>query len=429
MYRKMKRIIWYIVAVCHSGLIFAQVADTFHIEECYSKALLQYNGNRQVAPLSEASAYRIRNLNTRWLPGIGLNGQATYQSETVKMSTYNPVTGQQFTLELPLDQYKVQLEISQQIYDGGVTRIQKEMERNSLGVDKQQIEIDKLAFRQRISQYYFAVVLADKNVQILSLGLGDLRERKKVIESGVSNGVLISQNLDAILAEELAMMQKIADVEYTRATLIRSLSVLLDTTLSENTYFAVPVVLSSRSDSVLRPEYGLFDLQKEQLTKNQRLLTAIDMPKISAFSQVGYGRPGFDFLNTDLHDYYLVGIGLKWNFIKYGETKRQKKIIDLNKDIIDIRRDLFDENLTVMIENEKQNIARYNEFIVKDREIAQLRKAITASSFSQLTNGTITATNFLTDSNAEIQAKLLLENHEILLLQSIYNYLIIKGEI
>jgi outer membrane protein TolC len=429
MHKKMKIIVWCVIALSNAGISFPQETDALRLEDCLSRAALHYTGNRQIAPLSEASAYRLRNYNTRWLPAIGLNGQATYQSETVQMSSYDPLTGQTFTLSLPLDQYKIQAEISQQIYDGGMTRVQKEIERNSLMIDRQQVEIDYQSFRQRILQVYFSVILADKNTQTLSVGLEDLKERKAAIKSGVANGVLMQENLDAISAEELNLEQKITDIKHTKTALVHHLSVLLDTTFTEETLFRIPASPGMKTDTVRRPEYVLFDLQKQQLSENRKLLSAIDRPKISAFSQVGYGRPGFDFLNEDLHDYYLVGIGLKWNFIKYGETRRQKKILDLNSEIIDIRRDSFDESLAVMLENEKQNIGKYAEMIEKDKTIVELRKSVTRSTYARLENGTITPTDFLTNANAEIQAKLQLENHEILLLQSIYNYLLIKGDL
>jgi outer membrane protein TolC len=410
-------------------MTFSQAIDTLHLEDCFSRAALQYIGNRQIAPLSEASAYRLSNYNTRWLPAIGLNGQATYQSETVEMRSFNPVTGEAITLDLPLDQYKVQAEISQQIYDGGMTRVQKEIERNSLLIDQQQVEIDFQSFRQRIVQVYFSVILADKNTQTLSVGLEELRERKKSIESSVTSGVLIQENLDAISVEELNLEQKIIEVKHTKTALVHNLSILLDTTFAEGTSFGIPASLALKNENIRRPEYGWFDLQKQQMSDNRKLLSAMDRPKITAFSQVGYGRPGYDFLNVDLHDYYLVGIGLKWNFIKYGETKRQKKILDLNQEIVDIKRDSFDENLAIMLEYEKQNMSKYMDMIEKDKAIVELRKSVTRSTYARLENGTITTTDFLTNANAEIQAKLQLENHEILLLQSIYNYLLIKGDI
>jgi outer membrane protein TolC len=426
---KMKKILWCLIALCNAGIVFPQMTDSLSLEDCFSRAALHYTGNRQIKPLSEASAYRLRNYNTRWLPAIGLNGQATYQSETVQMSSYNPLTGQTSTLELPLDQYKIQAEISQQIYDGGMTRVQKEIERNSLMIDRQQVEIDYQSFRQQVVQVYFSVILAEKNTQTLSVGLEELRERKATIESGLANGVLIQENLDAISAEELNLEQKIAEVKYLRTALAHHLSVLLDTTLAESTLFRIPASPGLKNENIRRPEYVWFDLQKQQLSDNRKLLSVMDRPRISAFSQVGYGRPGFDFLNEDLHDFYLIGIGLKWNFIKYGETKRQKKILDLNREIIDIKRDSFDEKLAVMLENEKQNIEKYTDMIEKDKTIVELRKSVTRSSYARLENGTITPTDFLTNANAEIQAKLQLENHEILLLQTIYTYLLIKGDI
>jgi outer membrane protein TolC len=209
MHKQMKKTLWFIIALCNTGITFSQATDTLRLGDCFSRAALHFTGNRQIEPLSEASAFRLSNYRTRWLPAIGINGQATYQSETVEMRSYNPLTGETVRLALPLDQYRIQADITQQIYDGGITKVQKEIERNSLLIDRQQVEIDFQSFRQRIVQFYFSVILADKNAQTLSVGLDELRERKKNIESFVINGVLMQENLDAISAEELNLEQKI----------------------------------------------------------------------------------------------------------------------------------------------------------------------------------------------------------------------------
>jgi outer membrane protein TolC len=425
----MKKLLIFFTIVVITGILTAQVPDTISLEECFRMANERFTGSRQIAPLTEASGYRIKNYNARWFPTVSLTGQATYQSETVQMKTYDPIAASYVTIDLPLDQYKFQAEFSQQLFDGGITRVQKELEKNALGIDVQQVEVELHAFKQIINQLYFSVVLMEKSHQILSISLNELRERKSLIESGVNHGVVIPDNLNAIKAEELVMEQRILDIDITRTALLNQLSILLDTTFTPTTNFLLPGYIQPEKDGILRPEYAMFDLQKQQLTTSKKLLTAGDLPKISAFSQVGYGRPGFDFLNESFHEYYIVGVGLKWNLIRYGETRRQKKVLDLNRKIIDIRQETFDKNLMVTLESEWQNIRKYREMVDRDKKIVELRKSVTSSSFSKLNNGVITPTDFLADMNAEIQAKMQLENHEIMMLQSICNYLLGKGDI
>jgi hypothetical protein len=67
--------------------------------------------------------------------------------------------------------------------------------------------------------------------------------------------------------------------------------------------------------------------------------------------------------------------------------------------------------------------------MLQDEKILDLRKNIAAASLSRLNNGTITATDYLTDMNAEIMAKLQYENHKILKMQAVCNSLLLKGKL
>ena len=60
--------------------------------------------------------------------------------------------------------------------------------------------------------------------------------------------------------------------------------------------------------------------------------------------------------------------------------------------------------------------------ILKDEEIIALRKNITSTSETQLDNGTITATDYLIELNAEAQAHLNKQQHIIQLAKAKANY-------
>jgi len=408
--------------------MLAQVADSLQLIDCFRLAEERYTGNKQITPLSIASLNRLRNYNLHWLPSVTITGQVTYQSEIVQLKTYNPLEGRLVSIDLPLDQYKFQAEITQLLYDGGVTHIQKEIEKNALNMNIQQVQIDLHSFKQIISQIFYSIILAEKNHDILSLGLAKLKEKENIIRSGVSHGVLTPDNLSVIEAEKLTIEQKLSDVMSVRLALFNQLSVLLDTTFAPEIKLNLPEFYPSENENTERPEYKLFELQKQQLGFNQKLLKAADFPKLSAFAQLGYGRPGFDFLNDNFHEYYLIGAGFKWNFIRYGETKRERKILELNKELIDIRQEMFDKNLKISLGNELQNMNNYKEMIEKDKKIIELRKSVADASFSKLNNGVITSADFIADMNAELQAKLQLESHQIMLMQATTNYKLIKGE-
>ena len=160
-----------------------------------------------------------------------------------------------------------------------------------------------------------------------------------------------------------------------------------------------------------------------------KFLIIQNKPTVFAFSQLGYGKPGLNMINDEFDSYYVVGVGLKWNFWDWNNTKRKKKIVSFNKDLITTQENTFNKQLNVALKNEKAKIEIYEKAIESDKEIIKLREEVTESARSKLDNGVITSTDYITELTAETQAKLKYETHKIQLVQSKVNYLYIKGAI
>ena len=412
-----------VVAVIIQAGLFGQHADTLRINECFSLANERSPLNRQKQISAEALIYKINNLSTNWLPAVGFNAQATYNSETVNLSDIMPGSKP----SLPLDQYKVWADINQQLYDGGIIKAQKAFEKASYEAGIQQVESDLRGVKQQVNQVYFSLLLAGKSSAILQVTLDELGERKEIIEAGVNNGILLAENLLVLEAEKVLLQQKITELRHNQHQLFEVLSILLDSSLTEQVVIAEPVAPTGFNDPVNIPEYILFEKQKEMFQASQRLITASDLPKFFAFSQAAYGRPGYNAFSLKFHPFYSVGLGMKWNFLNYGDSRRQKKLFDIQKDMVDIKRETFDDQLNIRLQTENTNIEKYNELLGQDEQLMKLRKAITLTSLSKLNNGIITATDYLTDLHAELLAKLQYENHKMLKLQATYNYMLING--
>lgn len=424
----MKRAVPILCLFLMQSALYGQTPDSLSLELCIQTAARRSPLNDEIALSQESLEYKLKNLNTNWFPAIGTNAQAQYNSETVDFSDVMknlPVS----IPALPLDQYKVWADLNQQIYDGGLTKAQKSVEKASNQADIHQVEAQLLGIKQQVSQAFFSLLLTRKSADVLQVSINDLQERKKVVRAGVENGVLLRENLLAMEAEELRYRQRLLELNLSGQQLVKVLSILLDTTISENTGAVLPMeppVFDVKTD---RPEYLAFDKQKERLQASEDLVTASDMPKLFAFSQAGYGRPGYNFVSQDFHGYYSVGVGLKWNFLNYGDSRRQKKIFEIQKGILDVKRKTFDDQLDIQLEAEKTNQAKYNQLLVQDEEILKLRKAIASASFAKLTNGAITTTDYFSEVNNELLARLQFENHKIMKLQAAYSYLLLKGKI
>jgi outer membrane protein TolC len=403
---------------------FSQQSDTLTLYECYDQAVINYPVVKQKEFIKDAFTNKIKNIRTNWYPSLLLNGQSTYQSDVVDI----PVQGFQLPSQ-PHDQYKLYFELNQQIYDGGTNKSYKNIENTNFEIELQQIEVELSSLKHRITQVYFSVLLLEKQHDLLNLTLDELREKSIVVESGIENGILLPADKNVLQAEILNLEQKILGVELDKETMLRVLGELTGIELNTGIYLVLPESDLVYDNINMRPEFALFDLHKKQTDLNSKLLSTMNRPKFFAFSQAGYGKPGLNILNEEFDTYYLIGLGFRWSFFDWGDTKRKAKILYSQKEIIDTKIETFEKNLNISLENEIANIRKYGQSVELDKQIVQLRTEVKESSFSRLKNGVITSTDFLTELNAETQAKLQLETHIILLQQSVFNYLTLKGEI
>jgi outer membrane protein TolC len=154
-----------------------------------------------------------------------------------------------------------------------------------------------------------------------------------------------------------------------------------------------------------------------------------NMPSLLAWGQAGGGRPALDMLDNDFKSYYIIGLSVKWKPYDWNKAKNQREILGLSQDIINTQKETFDKNIRISMNQNLLEIAKYEELISRDKEIIALRQNITKSSESQLNNGIITSTQYITELNSETEAKMQLELHKIKLIQARIDYKSTFGEL
>ena len=134
-------------------------------------------------------------------------------------------------------------------------------------------------------------------------------------------------------------------------------------------------------------------------------------------------------LLNEFDDYYIIGAKLNWNIWNWNKTRNEKTILDLHKQIISSNRETFDQNLATDLEKRMTEIMKYESLLPKDEEIVKIRAGIVETYASQLNNGVITATEYITELHAETEARLNLRIHEIQLVRAKYDYLATAGKL
>ncbi len=406
--------------------VFCQANDTIYIEDCYKNMSANWPTSKNYALTEQISELKVKNIGSAGMPQLGINAQATYQSEVLELSL--PIPG--FSIPSPSkDQYKATLDVNQVIYDGGITSQRKKIENSNLSVEKQQIAVDINQRKEQINTFFFNALLMQENENMLLAFQKKLEEKIAVVKSCVENGILTESDLFALQAELLKTQQQITDVKYSRRNFISSLALLTGQNLPKDGKLGYKQIPVSLNDSVLRPEVELFTLQKSRLDASAGISRKTLIPKLYGFGQAGYGRPGLNMLSNNFDKFYIIGAKLSWTPWDWNQGRRDRKITNIQKQIIDNQRDAFLKGISVQSENELGAIKKMEILITNDIEIIQLREKISMASSSKLQNGTIKSADYIDDLTNETQAKIDLKRHQVQLVMAKFNYMVIKGNI
>ncbi len=408
-----------------AGKIFSQQTDTLTLDFCQQKALENYPLLKQKDILNSASEIKISDFAKTYLPQFSLNGQATYQSETTEIPINIP------GLDIPSlykDAYKATFDVTQIIYDGGLVSTQKKLETASLQSELQSVESELYKLKDKVNIIYFAIISLQENKSLLKLLKQDIQNKLLKIESGVKNGTLIESNALVLKAEMIKIDQQITEINYSVSSGFKMLGDYLNIIISDSTKLKLPdaTVTSTNYDNI-RSEIKAFELQEQKLDISKSLLDCKLMPKVAAFGQLGYGRPGLNMLSNSFDAFYIVGAKVSWTLWDWSVTKNEKKLLDLQKQVIETQKETFNQGIKILLEKNISDIAKYEDLIESDNDIITLREKVVKTAESQLENGTITATEYLTELNNLSQSKVNLQSHKIQLVKTQIDYLTLKG--
>ena len=198
------------------------------------------------------------------------------------------------------------------------------------------------------------------------------------------------------------------------------LSFFINKNLDENTQLEKPEKLLLTNENN-RPELKLFDLQKQLSESQKSLIKSKNLPKLGAFLQAGYGKPGLNMLKNEFDTFFIGGIKLNIPISGFYTKSNELALIDNQQQDIDIQKEnfLFNQKFS-MIQN-SNDLEKIQKLIDKDIEIISLRESIKKASLAQLENGVINTNDYLREVNAEEQAKISKIKHEIQYLLTQYN--------
>ena len=395
-----------VLSIATAGFGFSQ--NSISLDSCISWSKKNYPLIKQNEITLQQTEQNEKGIRENWLPKLSFLGQATYNTEVVQFNFPG------MDLKFPHDAYLTSLSLEQTIIDGGLTKSQRNVEQLSSELTIQQNEVELYKLVERVNQLYVNVLLGRENLRILELYKEDLSNRAKNMKAGVDNGLVLSSSLDELEAEILKTDQNIIESKFQLEGLYKTLTLYIGKPVDESTVLAeTPIGGTAARIEVQRPEMKIFDLQAKLLDARFKQINVNAIPRVTVGAAGNYGRPGPNFINQELRFFGSANLTVRWNISSLYGLKREKTKVELNKSLIDIQKEAFLFNIESSLNTQTAQLSALAQMIEKDDVIIEKRHSVTSTATSQMENGKITVVNYLSQLNAELQAKLNKKVHEI----------------
>jgi outer membrane protein TolC len=404
--------------------IFAQ--QIIPLQSLYD-AMGLYHPYQKLKPAAEKIATEQRALNASTkLPQATLSGQATWQSEVTSIPLKFP------GIEIPTptkDQYRALLDISQSIYDGGTHKTADEQITQSMAMELANTDVSLYQLRETICRSYFGANIADLTIQQLQILIADLEQKSKRLLTQIKEGI-VSGYQDAVSKVKIMeARQSIRDAGKMKWSAIQTINLLTGMHLDTTSRFD-PIIGSMAGPASVRPEHELFNAQKKLQIALFDNSSSKYNPKLNAFAQLGYGRPGLNLLSNDFKPYSILGIRAQWNLsdLYLSQKDKEKSILQSNLDKIQTQEDAFNLLQKTKSAAQELDIRNYEESLKEDEEVIALYEKILVSSAAQFENGISTINDYSNDANNLAQSKIRRDVHISLMNQAKELYNLIQGK-
>lgn len=407
-------------------LLSAQENKIISLEEAFNLAEQNYPLIHQKDLIKRSEKLSLQNLNTNFLPQLTVSGQATYQSDVTKVNIPFPGISD---ISQTKDQYKAVGEVDQLVYDGGLTKGQKNIQQLNSTVEENKLAVDLYNLKARINQLYFNILYQDNLLAQTDLVLKDIYVGIDKVKPQVENGVSLRSNLQLLQAQLMQTQQRAIEIKAARKGLADALSLLINQPVLETTKLQLPAEYNNIDTTLNRPELKLYQSQSELIAGQEDLIHARNLPKATAFFQGAYGKPGLNLLSKEFKTFYITGVRLNWSLGSLYNNKRDKQLIQVNRQTVDLQKQVFVLNTQSQLQQQKSDIDKFARLVATDNSIIQLRKQVTDAAKAQLENAVITVNDYLTQVNAEDQARQALILHQLQLRQAQISFAISTGKL
>ncbi len=404
------------------------------LQECQEAAERNYPLIRQYGLIERTTQLSVENIRKGWLPQLSAMAQATLQSDVTAFPDELQTLYQQagITMEgLKRDQYRVGVDISQTIFDGGAIRHRQEVTQRQGEVERAETAVSLYAVRQRVIEMYFGLLLLDEQIR-LKQDLAKLLEgSEQKLASMFNRGTAAESDYLAVKAERLGVEQQQETLRTQRQSLARVLSAFCGLEVSAPEKPEAIVALTTQQTVQQRPELQAIDARLRLFDAQEAALTSGLLPKLSVFAQGFYGYPGYNMFEDMMRRRWslngMIGARLTWNIGALYTHRNDKSRLQSQREAAEVSREVFLFNNRLEQMQQSDEAERYRQLTESDAEIVSLRASVRRAAESKLAHGIIDTNDLVKEMNLESAARIQQSVHEIEMLKKMYELKITRN--
>ncbi|HEX2189550.1 MAG TPA: TolC family protein [Longimicrobiaceae bacterium] len=409
----------------------APAQDTLRLPALQEAALRRDPRARQLALQKEAARLRLRSVAVQRLPQLGVGGTASHQSEVPALPVSLPGVE---VPEPPKDRWEATLDVTQRLYDGGELRRRAEVEEAQLAVERAELDAALHPLRAEVAEAFFTAFLLGERLGETALLAEDLEARLALLRAQHRAGAALPGDTAALRAELLRVGQERDELAAGRRAALDVLGRLAGRPVGEADVLALPdlsaeVERARAEEEALRahPLHAVFAARRERLAREAALVGARERPQLSAWGQLGYGRPGLRQFTDDPHEYWTVGVRLRWTPWDWGTGGRERALLRVRGETVDTEEAAFAEQLARQVRDELAAIDRLRAALETDERIIALRGQVERQARAQLAERAITPAAYVAVRADLQEARLARQRHRVELERARAGYLTTLG--
>lgn len=395
-------------------------AQRLTLDTCQRLARANYPAVRQYDLIALSRDYTLDNALKAWLPQVSVRLSAMAFTDVVDGQGQPPV-GAGLDMENWLAAGSVSL--SQQLYDGGRIRAQRNVTAAGAEVEQRRLDVTLYDLHERVQQLYFGLLLLAERQAQTRLLIADLGISRRTVEALMRGGMANQSDLDAVDVEQARARQMLDAQEATRLAYLRMLGHFIHRDLGADVSLEKPSA-DVPGGAGERPEMAWYAAQERLLEAQRRLLDRNLLPRLSAF--------GMGVYHTDVtplaHPALLAGgLTLRWDLGALYTRRNDLRRLETQRAQVDVARSTFVFNNRLQQEDAGGTLSALRRQLAHDEEIVALRERIRSKSEKKVELGTQSVNEMLRDINAVGEARQQKALHEVQLLREIYRLNVISG--